>query len=142
MSSSSRTIEIKVERTIAAPPEEVFDAWFNPAIPGNPWNIADRFILDNKVDGLFYWLMKDNAHYGRFISLDRPARIQKTWVSRSTHGEETTVTITFKKQGESTLMTLIHSNLPDTDGGRGHDKGWNYFLNIFPEQFGKNAAKK
>src|SRR5258708_24369612 len=24
---------------------------------------------------------------------------------------------------------------PDTQGGRSHDKGWNYFLDIFPRQF-------
>ena len=142
MTTPHKTIEVKVERLIPATQEEVFDAWFNSAIPGNPWNLADKFLLDPKVDGLFYWSMKDNAHYGRFISLDRPVRIQKTWVSRSTHGEETTVTITLKQQGENTLMTLIHSNLPDTEGGRSHDKGWNYFLNIFPEQFGKAGQQK
>jgi hypothetical protein len=60
-------------------------------------------------------------------------------MSRSTLGEESTVTVTFKKQGEDTLMTLVHSGLPDTEGGRGHDKGWNYFLDIFPEQFGKST---
>ena len=29
-------------------------------------------------------------------------------------------------------MTLIHSGIPDTESGKGHEKGWNYFLNIFP----------
>jgi hypothetical protein len=32
-------------------------------------------------------------------------------------------------------MTLVHSGLPDTDGGRSHEKGWNYFLDMFPGQF-------
>jgi hypothetical protein len=56
-------------------------------------------------------------------------------VSPNTLGEESTVTVIFKKQGEDTLMTLVHSGLPDTDGGRGHEKGWNYFLDLFPLQF-------
>jgi len=137
MTAPQKKIEVKVERTIPASREEVFDAWFNAKIPGNPWNLADKYILDPKADGLFYWSMKDNAHYGRFVVVDRPNRIQNTWVSRSTHGEETMVTIEFKSQGEDTVMTLVHSDLPDTEGGRGHEKGWNYFLNIFPEQFGK-----
>jgi hypothetical protein len=38
-------------------------------------------------------------------------------------------------------MTLVHSELPDTDGGKGHEKGWNYFLTIFPEQFGNHSRK-
>ena len=59
-------------------------------------------------------------------------RMQHTWVSPNTLGEESTVTVTFKKQGEDTLMTLVHSGIPDTEAGRGHEKGWNYFLDIFP----------
>jgi len=54
MENSKKTLEFKFERTIPAPPGEVFDAWLNPKIPGNPWNAAEKFILDPKVDGLFY----------------------------------------------------------------------------------------
>jgi hypothetical protein len=36
MSESKKTIEVKVERTIPAPLNEVFDARLNPKIPGNP----------------------------------------------------------------------------------------------------------
>jgi Activator of Hsp90 ATPase homolog 1-like protein len=63
-------------------------------------------------------------------------------MSRSTLGEESTVTVTFQKKGENTLMTLVHSGLPDTDTGRGHEKGWNHFLDIFPEQFGGGPQKE
>jgi hypothetical protein len=63
-------------------------------------------------------------------------------MSRSTLGEESTVTVTFKKQGEDTLMTLVHSGLPDSDGGRGHEKGWNYFLDMFPQQFGDASRRE
>lgn len=142
MKKSTNTIEVKVERTIPAPPPEVFDAWLNPKIPGNPWNAAEKFILDPKVDGLFYWTLKGTSHYGRFTEIARPGRIQHTWVSPNTLGEESTVTVTFEKRGEDTLMTLVHSDLPDTDDGRGHEKGWNYFLEIFREQFGDGSRKK
>jgi uncharacterized protein YndB with AHSA1/START domain len=142
MNKSAKTIEIKVERAIPAPPDEVFDGWLNPKIPGNPWNAAEKFVLDPKVDGLFYWTLKGTSHYGRFTEMERPGRIQHTWVSPNTLGEESIVTLTFKKQGEETLMTLVHSDLPDTDGGRGHEKGWNYFVGIFREQFGNGSGKK
>jgi uncharacterized protein YndB with AHSA1/START domain len=39
---STKTIELKFDRTIPASPSEVYDAWLNPKIPGNPWNIADN----------------------------------------------------------------------------------------------------
>ena len=142
MKKSAKTIEIMVERTIPASPDEVFDGWLNPKIPGSPWNAAEKLILAAEVDGLFYWLLKGIAHYGRFTRVDRPGRIQHTWVSPNTLGQESTVTVTFKKQGKDTLMTLVHSDLPDTDEARGHERGWNYFLGIFREQFGNGSRKE
>jgi uncharacterized protein YndB with AHSA1/START domain len=102
MENSKKTLEFKLERTIPAPLTEVFDGWLDPKIPGNPWNAAETFILDPRVDGLFYWLLKGTAHYGRFTRVDRPGRIQHTWVSPNTLGQESTVTVTFKKQGKDT----------------------------------------
>ena len=136
MSKSAKTIEFRFERTISAPPAEVFDAWLNPKVPGNPWNMAEKLLLHPQVDGLFYWAVREIPHYGRFTEVIRPNRIQHTWVSPSTLGEESTVTVTFEKKGKDTLMVLVHSDLPDSEGGRGHEKGWNYFLGIFPDQFG------
>ena len=70
MNKSKKTIEVKVERTIPAPLVEVFDAWLNPNIPGNPWNVADKLILNPNVDGLFYWTIHGTPHYGRFTEVE------------------------------------------------------------------------
>ena len=130
------TLEFKFERTISAPPSEVFDGWLNPKIPGNPWNTADKLILNPKVDGLFYWRVKGKGIYGRFTEMESAARIQHTWVSPNTLGLESIVTLTFERQGEGTLMTLVHSDLPEHELARGHQEGWKFFLDRFPEQFG------
>jgi len=142
MKNSRKTLEFTFERTIPALPGEVYDAWLNPRIPGNPWNAAEKFVLDPKVDGLFYWTLKGTSHYGRFTQIERPDRIRHTWVSPNTLGEESIVTLTFKEQGEDTVMTLVHSDLPDCEPGRGHETGWNNFLEIFREQFGTGSRKK
>ena len=144
MTKSRKTLEFKFERTIPAPPGEVFDAWLNPKIPGNPWNAGDKLILNPQVDGFFYWTYKQTGtpHYGRFTELERSGRIQHTWVSPNTLGEESMVTVVFKEQGKGTLLTLVHSDLPDVDIARLHEKGWNQFLGIFLEQFVNASAKK
>ena len=142
MKNSKKTLEFHFERTIPAPPDEVFDAWLNPKIPGNPWNAAEKFILDPKLDGLFYWTLKGTSHYGRFTVIERPGRIRHTWVSPNTLGEESIVTLSFEKQGEDTLLTLVHSDLPDHEQARGHENGWNYFLKVFLEQFANGSGKK
>ena len=135
MSETINKIEVKVERTIPAAPQEVFEAWLDPKVPGNPWNLADRFLLNPVVDGFFYWTRNGIAHYGRFTAVERPARIEHTWVSPNTLGLESSVSTTFEARGEMTHMTLVHSGLPDNERGRSHDKGWNYFLGLLLEQF-------
>jgi len=136
-----KTIEVRVERIISAPPDEVFDAWLDPGVPGNPWNAAEKVVLDAKVDGLFYWNLSGISHYGRFTGMERPHRMEHTWVSPNTLGMESTVTVTFEKKGEDTRMTLVHSGLPDTEEAKGHEKGWNYFLDVLREQFGSGSRR-
>lgn len=139
--TSDKMLTFTLERTIPAPPSEVFDAWLDPQVPGNPWNAAERFIVDAKADGLFYWTLEGTSHYGRFTEFERPRRLQHTWVSPSTLGEESRVTVTFTKQGKQTIMTLVHSDLPDHELARGHERGWRYFLETFREQFGDGSRK-
>ena len=81
MSSHVKTIALTLERVIPAPLEEVFDSWLDPRIPGKPWHEASKSIFNPRVDGLFYLLIRETPHYGRFITIDRPARIQHTFVS-------------------------------------------------------------
>jgi uncharacterized protein YndB with AHSA1/START domain len=141
MKKTANTLEVKVERTIPAAPGELFSAWLNPKIPGTPWHEADKLILDPRVDGFFYWLIKGTPHYGRFTQMEPPGHLQHTWMSPNTLGQESMVTVTFKKQGTDTLMTLVHSGLPETDEGRSHDRGWNYFMGMFSEGFGDASRK-
>ncbi|HZE97126.1 MAG TPA: SRPBCC domain-containing protein, partial [Planctomycetota bacterium] len=139
MKKPKKTLEIRLDRSIPAPLEEVFAAWLDPKVPGTPWHEGDKLIFDPKVDGLFYWFISGTAHYGRFTKLERPGRIQHTWMSRYTRGEESIVTVTFKKKGEGSLMTLVHSGLPDDDGGRAHEEGWSHFLDKLVGHFGRGA---
>jgi uncharacterized protein YndB with AHSA1/START domain len=136
MTASTKTVEVKVERTIPAPPGEVFDAWLDPRIPGTPWHQNDKLIVDLKVDGLWYWLSSGGTpHYGRFMEINRPGRVEYSWMSPNTLGQESTVTVTFQKKGEGTLMTLVHSGLPNDDMARAHQNGWNSISDKFSNSF-------
>lgn len=132
MDFANRTFEVKLERTITAAPAEVFAAWLDPKAPGNPWNNGNKTLIDARVDGLFYILMNETPHYGRFTKLDTPRLLQHTWMSPYTEGHESTVTVTFTAKGNDTLMTLHHTGLPDTPRGHAHLDGWTYFMNLFP----------
>lgn len=137
-----KNIEIVVERTINAKPSEVYKAWLNPKVPGTPWNMGKKYILNPKVGALWYWLVNNTAHYGMFTKIVPDRQIQQTWVSPSTLGQESILTVTFKKHTGGTLMSLVHSNLPNTRDGKGHKAGWNMFLDKFPNHFGEKPLKK
>lgn len=144
MLPASKTINFELSRTIPASPTEAFDGWLDPQCPGTPWSMGAKVVLDSKVDGLFYWLFINDAgdhkpHYGRFTIVDRPAKVQYTWMSLHTHGLESLVTVTFQQQGEDTLMTLRHENLPDDEQGRGHEKGWGHIMTQFSDQLSRRS---
>jgi uncharacterized protein YndB with AHSA1/START domain len=142
MKKTKDTLDLSFERKIAAPQQEVFDAWLNPLVPGTPWSESKKLILDPKVDGLFYWVHDSGCpHFGRFTKVQSPALIEHTWMSPNTLGVESKVSVRFRKKGKHTLMTLRHSGIPNTKKGRGHEWGWNYFLDAFYSAAGKVSIK-
>jgi uncharacterized protein YndB with AHSA1/START domain len=142
--NTTKTIELNFTRTIPATPAEVFGAWMDPKHPGNPWTDAKKLIFDGRVDGLFYFLTGKEPgwpHYGRFLVVERNQRLQYAWMSPFTNGLESTVTVTFEKKGDDTVLTLKHEGLPDDDNGRLHDGGWKGCLGLFSEQFPASRAR-
>lgn len=133
------TFELTLARGITAPPATVFDAWLNPQKPGGPWFGVKALVLNAVPGGLFYHAVefegREWAHYGRFLVIDRPHRIEHTWVSAATSGLETVLTLTFAAKGEGTLLTLHHAGLPDDLMGRRHEEGWGLCLDGLHDDF-------
>jgi uncharacterized protein YndB with AHSA1/START domain len=140
MNTTINAFELTFERTIPGSPAEVFDAWLDPNVPGTLWHGHDKLILNPKVDGLWYLLSmahrpEGTPHYGRFTEISRPRLIRHSWVSRHTLGEESIVTVTFEKKGEGTLLSLLHSGLPNEAMANAHEKGWNSIFDKFSNIF-------
>ena len=135
--------ELTLSRTIAASPGEVFDVWIDPRSPGGPWFGATKVLLDARVDELFYNMLAHEgrqwAHYGRFIVLDRPRRIEHTWVSEATRGVESVVSLTFEPRGDKTQVTLRHTGVPDDEFGLQHREGWDFVLGAIEQRFARKA---
>jgi DNA-binding transcriptional ArsR family regulator len=71
----------------------------------------------------------------RFLDIAEPFDVALNAVTKHLKLLERAGLIEREKRGREV------SGLPDTDGGRSHDKGWNYFLDIFPGQF-TDASRK
>ena len=134
-----KLMDITVTRTISASAEQVFDVWLDPKSPGGPWFGTERVILNAVVDGLFYHAVKHEGrtwpHYGRFLQIDRPRRVEHTWMSEATKGVESVVTITFEARDDLTDVTLHHSGIPDDELGRSHQDGWTWMLSMLEQRF-------
>lgn len=139
--NSMKARECQVSRLLPAHPEEAYDAWLDPRHPGSPWHESEKLILNPTLDGFFYWLVHGTTHYGRFTEARRPGRIRHTWVSPNTLGMESTVTVTFKKKGQETLMALVHSGLPNAEAARAHREVWTEMLESFANQL-PTASRK
>ncbi len=89
------------------------------------------------MDGLFYLAVKHEGrlwpHYGRFLQIDRPRRVEHTWMSEATKGAESIVTVTMEPRGDETEVTLHHSGIPDDEMGRRPKEGWNWVLAALAE---------
>jgi uncharacterized protein YndB with AHSA1/START domain len=141
-----KRIDLTVSRVIPASPAEVFRVWLDPKSPGGPWFGSERVILNAVVDGLFFQAVghqgKTFAHYGRFVRLEPDRVIEHTWVSEATHGIESVVTVTLTPKDDDTLLTLLHSNLPDDEMGRGHEGGWKFVVGALADGYAAKARAK
>ena len=110
---------VTVERHIAAPPETVFDAWFDPADVGT-WlfatadGVMEKVEIDPRVGGGFLVAERRGAdlaeHFGEYVAIDRPRLLAfDFWTSFS--DERTRVTVTIAADGDGSLLTLRHEGV-------------------------------
>jgi uncharacterized protein YndB with AHSA1/START domain len=119
--------ELRVERLIAATPEEVFEAYTDPVAQQAWFTILDpEMIVENEVDlrvggkWVSVWGFSPDQMFREtnvFEVVDRPNRLVSTSSGSSPDGMtlETHVEITFEEQNGKTLMTVIQSGFPDEE---------------------------
>jgi uncharacterized protein YndB with AHSA1/START domain len=120
-----------VRRTIAAAPEEIFDAWLDPEALGiwmRPGSINHTHAkVDARVGGRYEIFMQsdtaDYPHSGEYRVIDRPRRLVFTWQSSGTQGQETLVTVDFLPVDQRTEVVVTHERLPEA-ARESHTNGW------------------
>ncbi|WP_299842332.1 SRPBCC domain-containing protein [uncultured Roseovarius sp.] len=136
MTVTDTDLSLTVTRTIAAPPERVFDAWLDPEMlmrfmqPG-PGMTTPQATTDAKIGGRFDLIMKKDddemPHGGVYKVIDRPNRIVFSWESPfSVDGS--TVTLDFRPEGDGTHVTLTHIRFPNEESRDNHEGGWTAIL--------------
>jgi uncharacterized protein YndB with AHSA1/START domain len=116
--------DLRFERVIAAPPEQVFEAFTSPEgqrefygqdAPG--WIVESRCEL--RVGGAWsisFGPSRSELYHHRhlFEEIDRPRRIRLTTTETRLDGSSfvTSLEFTFEARGEATLMTMIQAGFP------------------------------
>jgi uncharacterized protein YndB with AHSA1/START domain len=128
--------KIVVRKQLPASREEVFDAWLDSdgmgvwMCPG-PITSSD-VTIDPKVGGHFTILMKSPGgefdHAGEFLVLERPSKLQFTWISAGTDRQETLVTVELHERGSDCELVLTHERIPRAETVNQYEEGWGHIL--------------
>ena len=126
--------EFSVTHTYSASPEQVFDAWLNPAIArlflfATPGGEMIRYEVDATVGGTFTFVdrrpdMGDVLHTGEYLEIDRPKRLVFTFGVPQFNPDMTTVELDFAPTAAGGCqLTLTQRQVPAEWADRSKD-GW------------------
>ena len=124
---------LTLKRRIKAAPAKVYQAWTDPQKMMQWYAPAGADTLhaetDARVGGRFRVLMRtaDGEQHdvsGIYREVVPDEKLVFTWQWRSKPEWESLVTVTFKRDGDGTILTLIHEQLPNEAEREGHRNGW------------------
>jgi uncharacterized protein YndB with AHSA1/START domain len=139
---------VRLERTIAAPRETVFDAWLTADVlkrwwpAGADWEtpIAE---VDPRLGGRLRLVMRspDGEKFGgtgEFVEIERPERLvySWTWDGHGAHEGTNVGEVEFRDVRDgATLVVLTNRGLPDEEARRAHREGWETSLDNLERVF-------
>ena len=136
---------ITVKRKIAAPAQQVFDAWLNPAAmaewmrPCSSGAMKSTIKVDAREGGAFEIVMHVPSgpvrHTGVYQTIDAPRCLVFTWNSVHAGQHDSLVTVEFRPDGHATEVIVTHERLPEA-AQAGHIGGWTEILASLAEKIG------
>jgi uncharacterized protein YndB with AHSA1/START domain/predicted Ser/Thr protein kinase len=140
---------VRLEQRIAAPAEQVFNAWTNPAAMPDWLAPSDDFgptegEVDLQVGGRYEVRMRPPGQdqpsivSGQYCRIDAPRTLSFTWAWESprTDTHETQITLEFHPQGDTTNLVLTHERFRDQELRNSHAKGWTGCLQRLARKLG------
>lgn len=134
---------VTVRRVLSASREEVFDAWLD-AEGMREWMrpgpiTSCEVALEPRVGGRFRIVMMASGvqfvNTGEFLVLDRPAKLQFTWISTRWENRETLVTVDLYKHEDRCELVLTHERFPIEHSASQLVKGWTSILENLDRRF-------
>lgn len=128
---------LTLKRRLNAPPAKIYRAWTDAAKISRWFGPEDAEILraetDVRVGGRFRIVFRgpDGEEHdvgGVYREVVPNQKLVFTWAWRSTPERESLVTVALKRDGDGTLLTLLHEQFFDEAARDRHGRGWNETL--------------
>ncbi|MGX5732929.1 SRPBCC family protein [Bosea thiooxidans] len=139
------TPSLTIKRRLNASPAEVYEAWTDPELLlrwFGPENVVGQEAqIDPRVDGAYRVVMlEDNGERhevsGRYLEVVENEKLVFSWSWVTTPERVSRVTVTFKPDGDGTILMLLHEKLFDDQAVRGHTHGWTGSMDKLEAYFG------
>jgi uncharacterized protein YndB with AHSA1/START domain len=133
--------ELRIERLIAAPPEQVFSYWTEPSLLVKWWGPEGCDIPRSEIDlrpggrwtTTMCWPNGNEATVsGVYRKIDPPRRLEFTWAFHDDKGErghETLVAITCDEAPGGTRLVLLQREFQTKEQRDRHSEGWSSSFN-------------
>jgi uncharacterized protein YndB with AHSA1/START domain len=133
-------LTLTCRRTIKASPEQVYNAWLDPAMmlkymTMGPDMQARDARTDPRLGGRFHFVMvgeKENPHTGTYTALEPHSRIAFTWETPWS-APESRVELRLTPVPDGTEVVLTHVKFVSEQSRDGHLKGWTGILQRIDE---------
>jgi uncharacterized protein YndB with AHSA1/START domain len=131
LASAPTEAAVEVAVKIAASPETVYDFFTDPD-KMIQWMGRDADLDPRPGGAMRCDINGRDVASGRFVELDPPNRIVFTWgwepEDSVTRPGSSTVDVALQPEGDGTLVTLTHRDLPTAEAREAHSHGWNHYL--------------
>jgi uncharacterized protein YndB with AHSA1/START domain len=141
---------VMIRKVLLASRNEVYDAWLDAGGMREwmrPGPVAKcEVTLEPRVGGHFRIVMMsfdpdvEVVNTGKFLILERPSKLQFTWISPRWDNQETLVTVELRELGADCELIVTHERFPVQHSSKQLETGWNEILEKFGGHLGLNRA--
>jgi uncharacterized protein YndB with AHSA1/START domain len=125
---------VRIERTFAAPAEDVFDAWTSPEVMRRWFHCAadwetPEVEVDLRVGGKVRVVMRrpdgtEAEAEGEYTLIDRPRRLVMAWSFHDNPSNEQLIELSFSESEGSTTVLLVNTGISTAERRDAQDWGW------------------